>query len=1543
MHVALKMPCILSIALGVASPVLAVPVYVHENQLTKAIKNSRWVSESQRNVGVETILLPWEKRVLANVVKNLKNFAENETAFNQATYAIFGADIDKQKLGEFRAQLLDLNIHDLPLVTVSWELPGNAYAVYVQSEKRIILAPDAPRVSAYLEEWGHWIDAYLRLGDGDAKGDEGEIFRRWLLSGNRLSADSLALVQQENLSARIENDTQLDSKLGWVELTKRNRCDKPVGYYACLEEEDDFEADDHAPVSNKKPKVVAADVAKLKLDIVENIVNNPKPNSVEVLVGAAATNALATPVVATGAPTLTLSVPEDKTGQARAIRFKFTHDAGATLQSHLVKLEKQWRSEKNVMQIQEVLGEVATSQYVLDSYPQATLIFGAEKTQSSGIDQLWDLGSNTILFAEAKGGSSDLSNTPGDLPQMSEAWIIDRLVRLARSGNASDTSAIAAQNALQRFGFKYQGYGFYEEVGGRWVVRGGTADIHYRLSGNPNANGLNFSAAVISDTYSELASNTLPYSFHNVYHNGAQAPKALAFNPDATYGLNLHIPDPQMGSINEVMRSESALYSSMLDGALTNAGPNGISIELELGDNPHGRPASYHPDSNKIIVHKKALTNSNVSKLEIDKAKRSEVASKLAGEIAFEICNAAKRVGYEGILNNVKSGAINSASAYATAILNVEWTAVNDAKTIRAQLKTSGVINTSSIFTRENDFLQMSAGTKSAWLTEQSSIRPGNKDSIRTLYEKQFAEVKLNAAAHVIRKPATNVSRLKNEITAELTKAESEAYQRFSDFENNLAAEKYVEADIARREAEYLANQYRYRANELDDYGVFASSETSTYLQKSNQLIARARLIYLNYVLPMAEDHANKAALAQQRIQELLAKMEYREALNVQAKSEFLLHAADKLAADARSAQRAGFIGANELASRSVDWSETPVTGLDHDNTRGLRPRFLSDSIEVHVEMRHLMASAMLKDFGESLAAVRGRAKKINTLSDADASAEVIDLINHASDAETIVAALQNRVSGNMRDGVNRVYAELNGLKTDLNIAGVKAAWKGNLGTIAKAREVSYEVVKRGGTLHGIVERGGKYLVYIGRIEAAGESVYHLVTANSLDQVLQALRPVAEFEWNMFVGEMGTVVTFKARDWAIATIARNAESFGVRTAAVAASERIIGVGAAEWAGAVVANATPIGWIIDVGLGLWAFSEAVSWFGMDHKGYTEDQKQHDLERANRDDVLDAETQLLGTFDESIFDTVPSSSGQVSLVHPDTQLRWQSPDQLYPYLQYSFDGALQQGITSWAKVRIRLVDDEGHPVPNATVFVDDFMGTTSPAVYPMFDADLVQQIQDMRDVTAGAAAFSYPKTPTAAFYKQYYPEKLLTDNDGIASFMVVAGNHPLVDVYPSTNPQSATSVNLYAKIDTNSDGVIDTVLPGYALNVRFTSSWQNVVAAGSSALKVVTSSAAIGESTSVAVDLRNAANIPVNQMVAVKFEITSGNATFANGATSIRYYPRNGYQVATLNSNTVGTVQIKALYDTTGEGEPDRYLNNGGAVTVQFTAPPYCCGG
>jgi len=260
-----------------------------------------------------------------------------------------------------------------------------------------------------------------------------------------------------------------------------------------------------------------------------------------------------------------------------------------------------------------------------------------------------------------------------------------------------------------------------------------------------------------------------------------------------------------------------------------------------------------------------------------------------------------------------------------------------------------------------------------------------------------------------------------------------------------------------------------------------------------------------------------------------------------------------------------------------------------------------------------------------------------------------------------------------------------------------------------------------------------------------------------------------------------------------------------------------------------------------------------------------------------------------------------------------------------------------------VRIRLVDDEGHPVPNATVFVDDFMGTTSPAVYPMFDADLVQQIQDMRDVTAGAAAFSYPKTPTAAFYKQYYPEKLLTDNDGIASFMVVAGNHPLVDVYPSTNPQSATSVNLYAKIDTNSDGVIDTVLPGYALNVRFTSSWQNVVAAGSSALKVVTSSAAIGESTSVAVDLRNAANIPVNQMVAVKFEITSGNATFANGATSIRYYPRNGYQVATLNSNTVGTVQIKALYDTTGEGEPDRYLNNGGAVTVQFTAPPYCCGG
>ena len=140
-----------------------------------------------------------EQQVQAQLAGRFGALAEDPEAFHQLLRTAFGAGYDARAGESIRQRALRGDTSWMPPVQlVDAETLGGANGAYDARTGTVLLNRDldpATLAETYVEEAGHHLDALLNRAD--ARGDEGELFRR-LLGGEGLSQDQIETVRAEN-------------------------------------------------------------------------------------------------------------------------------------------------------------------------------------------------------------------------------------------------------------------------------------------------------------------------------------------------------------------------------------------------------------------------------------------------------------------------------------------------------------------------------------------------------------------------------------------------------------------------------------------------------------------------------------------------------------------------------------------------------------------------------------------------------------------------------------------------------------------------------------------------------------------------------------------------------------------------------------------------------------------------------------------------------------------------------------------------------------------------------------------------------------------------------------------------------------------------------------------------------------------------------------------------------------------------------------------------------------------------------------------------
>lgn len=153
----------------------------------------------------------------------MSEMAGNKTAFHDFYKKIYGDRYDATVVENMRQQFLAGDFSSLPefRMVSSETLHGNhaAYGdgvVYLSEE--LLQNPDQ-LVAYMLEETAHHFDTFF--GAGDARGDEGELFRR-MISGEQLSDAEISNIRSEDDRGSITVDgKQIEVEFGWKKKLKK--------------------------------------------------------------------------------------------------------------------------------------------------------------------------------------------------------------------------------------------------------------------------------------------------------------------------------------------------------------------------------------------------------------------------------------------------------------------------------------------------------------------------------------------------------------------------------------------------------------------------------------------------------------------------------------------------------------------------------------------------------------------------------------------------------------------------------------------------------------------------------------------------------------------------------------------------------------------------------------------------------------------------------------------------------------------------------------------------------------------------------------------------------------------------------------------------------------------------------------------------------------------------------------------------------------------------------------------------------------------------
>ena len=336
--------------------------------------------------------------------------------------------------------------------------------------------------------------------------------------------------------------------------------------------------------------------------------------------------------------------------------------ADLALHKHFNDLIADWSANikegGNPKKLSEVLGELSTTKAVLKNHPEAEMVFGYDKGGKTGIDQLWKVtgtdGRPTYIFAEAKGGGSKLSTDRAGIDQMSDTWILDRLVKRA---TGESQSALEARQVIKDLGLEYQGRGFFTKKQGvvtandeRWVT-GGKGQGHFVLSGR--GDGADARAMIVTENFA-----TSGEDFATVYID-----EARPLQPEKTVTQGLHIPDFQLGSTHAMLYDTSPAYKARVDEALE----GGKKLQVEIV-----------PDSVDTISFDPTTGKINASELYLA---TTQSHPEVGGNFARAMYYAANRERFTEALNTAKD-----ADDYARKILDIK----RDAVLFSQQVQTDG-------------------------------------------------------------------------------------------------------------------------------------------------------------------------------------------------------------------------------------------------------------------------------------------------------------------------------------------------------------------------------------------------------------------------------------------------------------------------------------------------------------------------------------------------------------------------------------------------------------------------------------------------------------------------------------------------------------------------------------------------------------------------------------------------------------------------------------------------------------------------------------
>lgn len=1204
-------------------------------------------------------------------LQKLQELAKDEKKFSGFMGEIFGGNIEKYKFNQIRNIFAAGAWQQLPVAIATRDLPPRVVGAFSRDSGQIYLSAEHANAGAYLEELGHWIDQQLHDGRFDTPGDEGELFRRALISTARPDADGVRALKHRYPEILAENDMGVlrDGTLAEFMLCSNKRVRKSISYaqledayvgLGCFDDDDDNTAG--TPV--KQQKIKGPDPIKYAETLTANVKVGNYANA-KVVSYTGSFDTFRDAGIALNPPELRLRVPAAIDGTLQAVSMKFKSNANGSLQHHLEALATQWEDAVNVKQQSEVVGETVTTQAILEKYPtQANLTWGFNSKSSTGIDQVWKIqesaSSTSYLFAEAKGGSSglaaDLENA-NLFDQMSTDWIVDRLVQ-----ERSEGTVTLARQVMADLGIKYQGYGFFKKDStGKWVVNG---KENYVFSYRNSASSVGIKSAVVREKFGASAT----FQYDGGYHGTTKAPKVLTFKSQ-DWVTKAHIPDHVLGSTHQMLVDVSKKYKAVFDSAIASGD---ITVEMTVGQNPNDRVSLWNPETRTIHINKSDIT-------------KPGVATKFAGELSLEMANAAHDIEYKQVFDEVKSGAITTADEYARAVMEIEHQViVSDFAKIEEEVALSGLFKATGPLKSQSTFNQLDPQkTFDEWFDRQNEPRADGKPSLVELYKAQFNAVKNGTlSSHLIRKPATTIaadlqeirtpSHPDPEVVARETFAMEDAYGKASalnsEFLNAIQEGRWEDADILRRQADYLISQHTATLNVLAQTDGIDALTLDAYKKQNLALRVDTTQYYQDHVVAIAEQRVTQAAEAHAEVEMLLAQASeararghydtaeksFDLAVQTQAKQEALLKSADKLASEIASAKEIGILDNSFPINSDRNW--LPVDGQnDFDNTGGgrptgpERPQFINDAIDSARTSRAGVNTGVLRNVNDQLVLVKQQIDTIDQVSEAGKMERLAEAIQIYQDSKRSLALLEGRIGATepeISPLLTNIETSVSNLELSLQAKNVEfgevVTTEVNTKFVTAAQNDAHlaGLLGEGGNVHTAFKYGGKLLMVVGAVS-------------------DGLRIVQADD------KLGAAVEV-------------AGGWGGALAGAAAAEQLVAP-VASWFG-------PVGWVVDGvaglaggGAGYWAGSSAASAL------YGELKPHHDVDDplTNLDRVIGNETSLIQPFD---FQPFPSIS-KVALYHPGTRI--QATDST------GISGEDQ------GEIMVSLVNKDGNPVPNVAV--------------------------------------------------------------------------------------------------------------------------------------------------------------------------------------------------------------------------------------------------